>query len=141
MTRTSWLSTLICISGVAVGCSNPDAIVAEGCLMQSGDRFVLTDLSPSDSRTAPSSTATTTAYELVGDDDELRQHVGKQVGIIGEAEESTVAEIREITPDTPAATSGDAGVPEVETSSQMRVAARKVNVSSVTATGQACETR
>ena len=113
----------------------PEPIIQTGCLTGSEGQFVLTDLEPGNTETQPS--ATTETYQLVGNVDELRQHVGKQVRVTGEAEQADVVEARESTPPTPTATTGD-GKPQVSTQSQTRVEVSRLRVSSVTPTGDDC---
>jgi hypothetical protein len=77
----------------------PAPVTQTGCLTARGDQFVLTDLDRGTTR-APDQAATET-YQLIGNTDELRQHVGKQVRVNGEAEPAQVAEVRETTPAAP----------------------------------------
>lgn len=123
-------------------------IIVTGCLTASGDRFVLTELEPPKGAQPPGETTTelgapavptTETYELAGLEDELRPHLGKQVRVVGRAEPSEIADIREITPSTPAGTSGrqDDGA-SVRSEAHTRVQMQKVRVSSVTPTGGLC---
>ena len=111
-------------------------ILETGCLTASGDRFVLTALEKSDAAGGPQ----TELYQLIGEDDELRPHVGKAVRISGEAEPARVAEVRETSPASPAGTSGTAqqNQPKVQTESQTRLETRVLRVRSVTPTGDDC---
>jgi len=139
--------------------NRPVPITQTGCLTASGDRFVLTAL---ESGSAPArggqqqqgganagaqGQATTESYQLIGDAEELRQLVGKQVRVNGEAEPAKVAEVRESTPPTDASgatgTTGQAqpakpGEPQVSTSTQTRLEVTQLRVQSITATGESC---
>ena len=90
-------------AAVSVACSGSKRVgVSEtGCLIASGDRFVLAALEPGG---RPS----TELYQLIGADDDLRKNVGREVRVTGMAEPAHVAEVREITPSTPAGTAGSA---------------------------------
>jgi hypothetical protein len=113
----------------------PATVTEMGCLTARGEQFVLTDLEHGEGA------ATTEAYQLVGRDDELKQHVGKQVRITGEAEAPRVAVVQESTPPKPdAKPEGTAGraEPKVSTQTETRVEMRKLTVSSVTPTGESC---
>jgi hypothetical protein len=104
-----------------------------GCLTSSGDRFVLTALETG------GSTAETELYQLVGSDDELRKHVGREVRVTGMAEPAQVATVRESSAPAPTGTSGEAGSgAQVRTESQTRLETRRMRVSSVNATGDGC---
>jgi hypothetical protein len=114
----------------------PATVTQMGCLTARGDQFVLTDLERGEGE------ATTETFQLIGSDDELRQHVGKQVRVIGEAEASRVAVVQESTPPPatdakPQGTTGGAD-PKVSTQSETRVETRKLTVSSVQPTGASC---
>ena len=162
MSRINVLGALVLSASLGIGCGGGDrddlerdearsaevdidiadtAPVEEtGCLTASGDRFVLTALE--------SGGATTTElYQLVGQEDELRKHVGKSVRVTGDAEPAQVAELRENSTAAPVATSGDAGKgqqnqaagqPQVQTQSQTRLETRQMRVGTVTATGDDC---
>ncbi len=152
----------------AVADGRPAAITETGCLTSQGDRFVLTALEsaaaggaakPAEGakpeQGAPTGTAaaqpTTASYQLIGNEDELRQLVGKQVRVSGEADPPKVAEVRESTPPTAAGsgatgTAGQAepakpGEPQVATSTQTRLEVTQLRVQSITATGEACTAR
>ena len=139
----------------------PVAITETGCLTAQGDRFVLTDLESaagakpgaaadgSSSPTAMAQTATE-SYQLMGNDDELRPHVGKQVRVSGEADPPKVAEVRETTPPTAASgatgTTGQAepakpGEPQVATTTETRLEVTQLRVQTIAATGEACAAR
>ena len=112
------------------------AIVTEtGCLTARGDQFVLTDLERGEGQ------ATTETFQLIGSDDQLRSHVGKQVRVNGEAEAPKVAVVQQSTPPAPQPTAqGTAGgaEPKVSTQEQTRVEVRKLKVASVEPTGESC---
>ena len=112
----------------------PIAVTEMGCLTARGEQFVLTDLERGEGE------ATTDTFQLVGDNDELRQHIGKQVRVTGEAEAPRVAVIQESTPPADARPQGTAGSsdPRVSTQSETRVETRKLTVSSVQPTGASC---
>jgi hypothetical protein len=137
----------------------PRPITVTGCLTASGDRFVLTDLergpekesqSPPPTGQAARSETATESYQLVGNTEDLRQHVGKQVRVSGEAQPPQVAEMRETTPAAP--TSGQAtgtsgqqpsqrpqpGQPQVRSETETRMEVTQLRVQSVTPTGESC---
>jgi hypothetical protein len=107
------------------------AVTVDGCLSASGDRFVLASFDKDSSRT--------NAYQLVNADDQLRNLVGKEVRVTGEAQTGQSTEAREVTPPAPAATAGrtDNGA-TVSTVTDTKVDMRKLTVASVTATGDSC---
>jgi hypothetical protein len=141
----------LCV-GLAVGCGRTDdadsnardeddidiaettTVEETGCLTAAGGRFVLTALE------SGGATAETELYQLVGSDDDLRQHVGKEVRVIGMAEPAQVATVRESSAPAPTGTSGDAGDrgAEVRTEAQTRLETRRMRVTSVNATGDDC---
>src|SRR5687767_9050023 len=126
---------LLCVS-LSFACGRPSqatAVTEVGCVTATGDRFVLTSL---ESGERPA----TELYQLVGTSDELRQHVGREVLVTGEAQPAAVAEVRETTPATPVATSGvnEGAAPEVRTESQVRLETRQMRVLTVTPTGDDC---
>jgi hypothetical protein len=143
--------------------ARPAPITQTGCLTARGDQFVLTDLQ----RGTESGTeqAATQTYQLIGNEDELRQHVGQQVRVNGEAEPAQVAEVRESTP--PAAQGGATGTagqqpqaggtqpqagaqsqtgtqsqsgtqPQVTAETETRLEVTKLRVQSLTPTGSSC---
>lgn len=154
MNRALWCGAIgLCIS-LTVACGgrseteNDDrddfdieesALVTErGCLTASGNRFVLTALEGGGG-------AQTELYQLIGDADELRQHVGKEVSITGDAEPARVAVVRESSAGS-AGTSGTAqpnppteGAPQVSTQSQTTLQTRELRVNSVTPAGDCPE--
>jgi hypothetical protein len=109
-------------------------IVETGCLTAAGDRFVLTALERGGRR------AETEMYQLVGNDEDLRRHVGREVQVTGMAEPAQVAEVTEVSPSTPAGTSGtaDGTQPQVTTEAATRLETRRMRVSTVTPTGEEC---
>ena len=108
-----------------------------GCLTASGDRFVLTALE------ANGGAAETELYQLVGVEDQLRQHVGREVRVTGMAEPAQIATVRESSAPAPVGTAGakDGAQPEVRTESQTKIETRKMRVTTVNATGGDCATR
>jgi hypothetical protein len=129
--------------------NKPTSVTETGCLTARGDQFVLTDLQPTSGVKAE-----TQSFQLVGMDDELRQHVGKTVRVAGVAEGGEVAVVRESTPspdpNQPAGTSGQAPKPtavpkspgqgdaQVSTQTETQFEVRKLRVESVTPTGDSC---
>lgn len=85
---------------------------------------------------------TTETYELIGLEDELRAHVGKQVTVYGQGDETRVAELRGLDP--PAGATGTAGrqsgspQAQVDTESRTRVEMRRLRILSVTPAGGLC---
>ena len=116
--------------------SDEDVPVTEvGCLTAKGDQFVLTDLE------AGGGASATEAFQLIGDQDELRRHVGKQVRVSGQAEPAQVAVVRESTPPAPEQQpTGTAGStdPSVTTETQTRMEVRKLTLGTVEPTGATC---
>ena len=107
-------------------------IVETGCLTGSGDRFVLTALESGGN-------AETELYQLIGNNADLSQHVGKKVHVTGDADAPQVADVREQS-SAPVATSGKASgaEPQVKTEAQTRLETRRLRVSTVTPTGDDC---
>ena len=103
-----------------------------GCLTGSGDRFVLTALERE--------TAETEMYQLVGDNAELRKHVGREVRITGDAEPARVAELRESATSTGTAGSSERPQAQVTTQAQTRLETRQLRVATVAPTGNECPT-
>jgi hypothetical protein len=153
----------------------PAPVDVQGCLTASGDRFVLTSLQAAEgapagqaaangshTAPAPNTTAngtaavpTTETYQLVATaDNDLKQYVGKQVRVTGEADPPKVAEVRELTPAAPAngatqqgsvGTTGNdanraagANEPKVSTAETTHFEVRKLRVSAVTPSGGDC---
>ena len=106
MRRTAFFSAcLLCVS-LSFACGRPSqatAVTEVGCVTATGDRFVLTSL---ESGEMPA----TELYQLVGTNDELRQHVGREVLVTGEAQPAAVAEVRERRGDGAGARRG--GIPD-----------------------------
>jgi hypothetical protein len=171
MTRASVAGVFVLSLGLVVGCGGgdkeanrdrasgaadeqsasagrPAPITQTGCLSSRDGQYVLTDLEPA--AESSSGQPATEAYQLVGNDEELRQHVGKQVRVAGEAEPSQVAEVRESTPPSQpgqqaTGTAGERppaapqpGQPQVSTSTETRLEVARLRVQSVTPTGQSC---
>ena len=136
MRRTTLFGVGFLCACLGFACVRPNqatAVTEVGCVTASGDRFVLTSF---DSGERPA----TELYQLVGTSDELREHVGREVLVTGEAQPAGIAEVREMTSATPVATSGsDAGAqPEVRTESQVRLETRQLRVLTVNPTGDDC---
>jgi hypothetical protein len=168
MTRAAWLGAWVLSLGLGVACGgSPEAERTEtavdddfdlaesatvsetGCLTASGDRYVLTALEPS----GAVGTAATELYRLLGEDEELRQLVGREVRVTGLAEPAEVAQVVETGPPAPAATSGSGsaqrsattgqaqeGEPTVQTEAETRIETRQLRVATVTPTGTDCPT-
>lgn len=140
------------------GTDAPSLVTATGCLTASGDQFVLTELEQGTAGAqaqqggagaAAGAQPTTESYQLIGNEDELRKLVGRQVQISGAAEPPKVAEVRETTPATePGNATGTTGAPEpakpgepqVATSTQTRLEVTQLRIDTITDTGQACAT-
>ncbi len=138
----------------------PSLVSATGCLTASGDQFVLTELEQGTAGAqapgqqggagaAAGAQPTTESYQLIGNEDELRKLVGRQVQVSGAAEPPKVAEVRETTPATePGNATGTSGAPEpakpgepqVATSTQTRLEVTQLRIDTITDTGQACAT-
>jgi len=136
MRRTAFFSAGLLCASLSFACARPSQVTAVtevGCLTATGDRFVLTSL---ESGERPA----TELYQLVGMSDELRENVGREVLVTGEAQPAGIAEVRETTPATPVATSGvsEGGPPQVRTESQVRLETREMRVLTVTPTGDDC---
>jgi hypothetical protein len=116
----------------------PTTVSQTGCVTASGDQFVLTDLE----RSGAAQTATTESYQLVGrDPEELRKFVGKQVRVTGAADAPKAAEVREVTPPAPAATSGSgepAATPKVATMQETRLEVTQLHIESIAEIGGTC---
>jgi hypothetical protein len=112
----------------------PVPVSETGCLTARGEQFVLTDLQRGDGE------ATTETFRLIGNEQELRKHVGQQVRVNGEAEAPKVAVVQESTPPASGTATGTAGAadPKVSTQSETRVEVRQLTVASVEPTGAAC---
>lgn len=141
------------------GADAPALVTARGCLTASGDRFVLTELErgaageaarePGDAGTTASAQPTTESYQLIGDADELRKLVGRQVEVSGAANPPRVAEVREMTPPTePGSATGttgaptppESGEPRVATTTETRLEVTQLRVEALSDTGQPCVT-
>jgi hypothetical protein len=138
----------------------PPTLIAEtGCVTASGDRLVLTDLQPAGTTDvepgrgpALARRPITEAYLLQGADEELRQHVGQQVRVTGEAHPGRVVDIQGLLPMVKATPAGSAsGAEETAPSSgtaapdpgvdvryQVRLEVSEMDVQSVAPTGERC---
>ena len=108
-------------------------IIKTGCLTSAGDRYVLTALEGGGG-------AATELYQLVGEEDELRSLVGREVRVTGDAEPGQVAQINEPSQSTPVGTSGagSGNQAQVTTQAETRIETRKLRVATVAATGGEC---
>lgn len=156
MMRAGWLGALGLCASVSLACGaspeeqrndpNDDidieetaAISETGCLTASGGRYVLTALEAGGG-------ASTELYQLVGNEDELRPHVGREVRVTGDAEPAQVAELRDSGTSAPAGTAGStqgAAQPpgnqaQVRTEASTRIETRQLRVATVQPTGDAC---
>jgi len=111
------------------------AIVETGCLTSSDGRYVLTALEPAGPISA---TPATELYALLGDDDELRGLVGREVRVTGAAEPAQVAEVVELSPPAPLGTSGAEPKTRIEAQAETRLETREMRVATITATGGTC---
>jgi len=80
----------------------------------------------------------TVVYQLVNADAQLRNLVGKEVRVTGEAEATQSTETRAVTPPAPAATAGTSNDAKVSTVEDTKLDMRKLTVASATATGDTC---
>ena len=110
------------------------AVTVDGCLSASGDKFMLASLDKESSKT--------TIYQLMNADDQLRNMVGKEIRVSGQAEATQSAETREVTPPAPTATGGKASdaEPKVSTVTDTKLDVHKLTVASATPTGDTCTT-
>jgi hypothetical protein len=113
--------------------SETSTIVETGCLTASGERFVLAALESGGG-------TRTELYQLSGSEDELRQHVGREVRVTGMAEPAQVATVRESSGAAPTGTAGAAqgSQAEVRTEAETRLETRRMRVGTVTPTGDEC---
>lgn len=108
------------------------AVQVDGCLSASGDKFMLASLDKDSSKT--------TVYQLMNADDQLRNLVGRQVRVTGEAQQTQSAEVREVTPPAPTATTGQSNAaPKVSTVEDTKLDVHKMTVASITPTGDSCQ--
>lgn len=160
MHRSLFAGLCLCVLAGALGCGEPEprliTINEEGCVTASGDEFILTDLHPGERSEelehllpeAPRPTPTTEAYLLVGKDEELRPLAGQRVRVAGQVDAEQTAELRSISPmvrtrpapsaETPAAPEGT--TPRVATEHQIRMEIHRLQVTSISPTGDACGT-
>jgi hypothetical protein len=129
------------------GAATGEEMTVTGCLTSAADRgaFVVTA-----DRTALTSGALhagdgetpTYTYELTGNTADLAKHVGRQVQVTGRVDDDRDDEVevdREEETKLPTTQSGDEKVtPAIETDTEMRINVRRMNVSTVTETGQPC---
>jgi hypothetical protein len=108
----------------------PRVLSAEGCLTNSGDRFVLTELKAED--------ATAEAYRLVGMDDELRPHIGKRITVAGESEPEQVVDVRQSTETPGSQPAGTSGNAQVTTTEQTRIEVHDLRVRTITPSDAPC---
>lgn len=102
-----------------------------GCLSASGDRFVVSHVDKDNSKNV--------AYQLLNADDQLRNLVGREVRVTGEAQPAQTAETREVTPPQTASTSGKSGTQaKVSTVEDTKLEMQKLSVASVAPTGDSC---
>jgi len=109
-----------------------DAITVSGCLRAglADDTFVLTVIDPT-----ASTTDATATYQLTGNTQALRDHVGEQVQVSGTLRaEQEIASKGDAVAEKPAA--GTSGTPTVQTKTDLDV--KQMTVSSVTPSGQRC---
>jgi len=107
------------------------AVTVTGCLTASGDQFVLTRLDKDSNSTE--------IYQLTNANDQLRNLVGKEVRVTGEAHTPQAAEVREITPPAPAATSGESAAhPQVSTVETTKVQTTTLTVATAAPIGDSC---
>lgn len=162
MKRAAWLGVCgLCVSlTVACGGQSDDAreneqdddftvagtspVTETGCLTSSGDRYALTSLESAEDAGRP----TTELYRLIGNDEDLRGLVGRQVRVTGIAEPAQVAQVIEQSgaaggavgttgPERGTATR-ESAEPQVTTTAETRIETRQLRVSTVAATGDAC---
>lgn len=136
----------------------PTLIVETGCVTASDDRFVLTDLQPTGTTDikpggteAEAPRPITEAYLLVGAETALREHVGRQVRVSGEAHPERIVEIRHLQPlvsadratQARAELDEEAGEKHIETKVgvgyQLRLEIGGMLVRAVEPTGELCE--
>jgi hypothetical protein len=124
-----------------------DEITVTGCLTSAPDRgaFVVTaDRSAlaSGALHAGDGETPTYTYELTGNTADLAQHVGRTVQVTGRVDDDRDDEVkvdREEKTELEERQSGDEKVtPAIETDTEMNINIRRLNVSSVTQTGAAC---
>jgi hypothetical protein len=124
-----------------------DQLTVTGCLTSAADRgaFVVTAdrnaLASGALRSGDGETPTYT-YELTGNTGDLASHVGRQVRVVGLLDEDRDDEVKvdaEEKTELPETQSGkDTVTPAIETDTEMRINVRRLQVSSVTQTGQPC---
>lgn len=124
-----------------------DQVTVTGCLTAGREResFVVTaarDALTSGAIYSGDGGTPTYTYELVGNAADLSQHVGKQVeiaGILDEDRKDSVDVDDHSEAELPPVQSGDRKVePAIETETEIEINVRRLHVSTVTPTGQAC---
>jgi hypothetical protein len=130
------VTAVLCMAATtACGRNREIGVLQTGCLTQSGDQFVLTDLERREGGAA------TETFQLIGNEKQLRELVGQQVRVSGQAEPADVAVMKESTPPpsepAPAGTTGGSD-PKVSSETETRVEARRLTVSAIEATGSSC---
>ena len=124
-----------------------DALTVTGCLTSAPDRgaFVVTadrNALASGALHAGDGETPTYTYELTGNTGDLASHVGRQVRVVGHLDEDRDDEVKvdaEEKTELPETQSGkDTVTPAIETDTEMRINVRRLQVSSVTQTGQPC---
>ena len=110
-----------------------DPISVTGCLTADGDRFMLTRLNED-----ATPVATTEVYQLDGDEDDMRQHVGKMVQVFGDAPPATVAQVDQSAPSAAGTAGQGDGSAQVAVRETTRFETRELDVISLTSTDQPC---
>lgn len=122
-------------------------ITITGCLTAAPERdaFVVTaarDALTSGALYSGAGGTPTYTYELVGNATDLSQHTGRQVEVRGTIDGDHEDQVRvreEDRTEQPEVQSGDRTVtPAIETSERLNINVRRLHVSTVTPTGQAC---
>ena len=124
-----------------------EEITVTGCLTSSADRnaFVVTadrNALVSGALYSGSGETPTYTYELTGNVSDLPTHVGQQVKVTGRVDKKRNDEVKvddENKTRQPEVQSGkDKVTPAIETDAEMEINIRRLDVSSVTATGKSC---
>ena len=170
MTRATSAGAFLLCLGLTVACGRRNdneahidleesatiPVQATGCLTAAGDQFVLIDLERAAAATGQKLKGVapfpeTETYQLVGNTDELRRHVGRRIRVYGDADPARVAEVLQLEAPgrSPAVgTSGtaseaeaprqDAGTPQVTTQTRTRFEMARLRVLQVSPTGDPC---
>jgi hypothetical protein len=124
-----------------------DEVKITGCLTAAADQsaFVVTadrNALVSGALYSGSGETPTYTYELIGNAQDLSTHVGQQVEVIGHVDKTRKDEVKvddEVKTTLPETQSGkDTVKPAIRTDAEMEINVRRLNVSSVKATGQRC---